>query len=85
MGADLHQPGVRHLLKLRPEAEIVRREVRHEDDDGNAGLDVVFLQNGVEELIVAAVAVIKGDENGLFRQRAARCQFPGQHRRVAKG
>ena len=83
MGSDLHQPGRRHLPQLLPCAEIVRRQIRHEDDDGNAGLHAVFLQNGVHQIVIAAVAVIKGDEDGLFRQGVPGGQFPGQHRRIA--
>ena len=83
MGADLHQTGGRHFPQLLPCAEVVRRQIRHEDDDGNAGLHAAFLQNGVHQIVIAAVAVIKGDEDGLFRQGVPSGQFSGQHRRIA--
>ena len=83
MGSDLHQPGRRHLPQLLPCAEIVRRQIRHQHNDGDTGFHPVFPQDRIDQIIVAAVAVVKGDEDGLFRQALPRRQLPGQHRRIA--
>ena len=85
MGTNLHQPGIRHLPQLLPGAEIIGRQIRHEHNDGDAGFHTVLPQDGIDQIVVAAVAVVKGDEDGLFRQRCSRRQLPRQHRRIALG
>ena len=85
VGPDLHQAGIRHLPQLFPSAEVVRGQVRHQHDDGDAGLHAVLLQNGVHQIVIAAVAVVKGDEDRFFRQGLPRRQLSGQHRGIALG
>ena len=83
MGADLNEAGVHHLPAHGPGDEVAGGVVLHIDHDGNHHLGLKLLKDWEGQVVVAAVAVVKGDEDGLFRQGLSRRQLPGENRGVA--
>ena len=83
MGPDLYQAGVCHLPAHIPAEEVVSGHVLHIHHNRDHGFHLVCLKQREEQLVVAPVSVVKGDEKGFFRQRLSPCQLPRQHSVVA--
>ena len=64
------EPRLLHLLDLCP-CQIARIGVGKIIDKEDGCLESVFFQNGVGIGVVVIVAVIEGDDDGLFGQRGA--------------
>ena len=70
MGLDGHQAAVHHLPDLIPPEPPVRVPDGHADG-GELDLHPQLLEDGVDVGVVGGVAVVKGDDDGLFRQGRA--------------
>ena len=77
VGAELHQPGLGHLSAHLPGEKVGLGVHGPADDHSDGGLGLKFLKQGIGNLVVAGITVVKGEHDRLLRQGLSRCQLPG--------
>ena len=59
-----------HVAYLFP-CQVVRIEAHIVGDEENGGLHAVFFEDGIRDVVIIPIAVVKGEEDRIFRQGAA--------------